>query len=200
MSLWRMPLVVGILLSVGQAAWAQSHELSEAVKAGDCFDVSLDMKLHGEMRFLKEDAKTATVKLTATATHALAERVLVAEEGQVKKSARVYATAKVNVERGSDKSETTLRAGRKLIVAQRHKGVPLVYAPAGGLTRAELDAVSEHLDTLAVHGLLPNKAVAAGDTWKLDAWVAQALTGIEGMSKQELTGKLEKVSGDEATL
>src|SRR5262245_4065776 len=123
MSAWRMPLVVTILLSLGHAAQAQTHELSETVKAGASFRHNLDMKLAGEMRFLKDDGKEATVKLAAAATHVFDERVLVAEDGQVKKTARHYETAKVNVERGKDKSENALRASRKLVVAQRHKGV-----------------------------------------------------------------------------
>src|SRR5262249_51231514 len=48
--------------------------------------------------------------------------------------------------------------------------------------------------------LLPGKAVEVGATWKVGGGTAQALTGMEGMTKHELTGKLDKVSGDEATL
>src|SRR5262245_40771459 len=99
----KMPLVViGILLAFAPAAaWAQqqqqqqqqqTHELSEQAKAGDCFRHTLEMKLTGEMRFLESDAKPVKVKLSAAASHAFAERVLVAEEGQVKKCARVYET------------------------------------------------------------------------------------------------------------
>src|SRR5207253_11218787 len=134
------------------------HELTETVKAGDCFQYSLDMKLQGEMRFIKEEAKTVKVNLTATATHALAERVLVAEDGQVKKTARAYETAKASIERGSDKSENVLRAARKLIVAQHHKGEHLVYSPAGALTRSELAVASQQFDTLARPGLPPGRS------------------------------------------
>src|SRR5262249_26216546 len=161
---------------------------------------TLDMKLTGEMRFLKDDGKPATVKLTAAASHTFDERVLVAEDGQVKKTARHYETAKVNVERGNDKSENVLRASRKLVVAQRHKAVFRVYSPSGAMTRPELEVVGEHFDTLAVHEMLPGKAVEVGATWKLADGAAQALTGMEGMTKHDLSGKLEKVSGDEATL
>jgi hypothetical protein len=200
MSAWRMPLVVSVLLCVGQAAPAQSCDLSEKVQAGDSFHLTLDMKLAGEMRFLADNGKTATLKLTAAAGHAFDERVLVAEDGQVKKTARRYETAKVNVERGKDRSENALRASRKLVVAQRHKGVHLVYSPAGALTRPELEVVGEHFDVLAVHELLPGKAVEVGSTWKVVGGAAQALTGMEGMTAHELTGKLAKLAGDEATL
>src|SRR5262249_38451192 len=142
MSAFKMPFVAAVVLALGQAAWAQSYDLSETVKAGDSFRHALDMKLAGEMRFVKEDAKTVTVKLTAAATHSFDERVLVAEQGQVRKAARNYETAKVAIERGSDKSENSLRPSRKLIVAQRHKGVHLVYSPSGAMTRGELEVVS----------------------------------------------------------
>lgn len=200
MSASKMPFVVVILLSIGQVAWSQTYELSETAKAGESFRHSLDMKLAGEMRFLEESAKTVTVKLTASATHAFDERILVAEEGQVRKTARSYQTARVIIERGTDKSDNALRPARKLIVAQRHKGVHLVYSPAGAMTRPELEVVSQHFDVLSVHELLPGKAVKVGETWKLGGGVAQALSGMEGMTKHELTGKLEKVEGDVATL
>jgi hypothetical protein len=68
------------------------------------------------------------------------------------------------------------------------------------MTRPELEVVSEHFDVLAVHELLPGKAVKAGETWALAGGVAQALTGLVGVTKHDLTGKLQKVAGDEATL
>ena len=72
----------------------------------------------------------------------------------------------------------------------------MVYSPAGPLTRPEIDLTSEHFDSLSVVGLLPGKAVAIGDTWKIANTVAQALGGFEGVTEHTLTGKLDEIKED----
>jgi hypothetical protein len=151
------------------------------------------------MRFRKETG-TVPVKLTAAASHAYPERVLSASGAIVQKAARVYETAKVSIVRGTDRVDTSLRADRKLIVAEWQKGQHLVYSPAGALQRHELDLVSDQFDTLALAGILPGKVVNVGDTWKLPNMEAQALCGLEGMTEQKIEGKFDKIVGDEATI
>jgi hypothetical protein len=195
---WRAFAAVFVSLAVASAGWGQTA-LTEVVKPGDCFRYEVGMKLTGEMRFRK-DAGTFPVKLVASATHAYPERVLSASGAIVQKSARVYETAKVSIVRGTDRSDTSLRAGRKLIVAEWLKGQHLVYSPAGALMRQELDLVNDQFDTLALAGILPGKAVNVGDTWKLPNMEAQALCGLEGMTEQKIEGKFEKVVGNDATI
>jgi hypothetical protein len=198
MNAWRSFAALVVSLAAASAGWGQTA-LTEVVKPGDCFRYEIGMKLTGEMRFRK-DAGTVPVKLLAGATHTYPERVLAASGSIVQKAARVYESAKVSIARGTDRSETTLRANRKLIVAEWQKGQHLVYSPAGALQRHELDLVSEHFDTLALAGILPGKTVNVGDTWKLGNMEAQALCGLEGMTEQKIEGKFDKVVGEEATL
>ena len=81
-------------------------------------------------------------------------------------------------------------------MAQRYKEQGLVYSPAGALTRTEADLTSEHFDSLAVIGLLPGKAVAVGDTWKIANPIVQALCSFEGVTEHSLAGKLDDVKND----
>ncbi|HZT82995.1 MAG TPA: hypothetical protein VFA26_22385, partial [Gemmataceae bacterium] len=200
MAVWRIPAVALVLAVAAGSAAAQNHTLAEPVKAGDCFRYQIDMSLAGEMRF-QQDGKATTRKLAATASHQFPERVLAAAStGLAEKTARRYETAKAVITLGNDKTERTLRAERRLIVAQRHKDDFVVYCPGGPLTREELELVAEHFDTLALTGLLPGKAAAVGDTWKIPNAVAQALCNFEGLTEQSLTGKLEEVQGDTARL
>ncbi len=198
MVVWRSFAALFVTLAAASAGWGQTA-LTEVVKPGDCFRYDISMKLTGEMRFRK-DSGTVPVKLVANATHSYPERVLNASGSIVEKAARVYESAKVSITRGTDRSESTLRPGRKLIVAEWQKGQRMVYSPAGALMRNELDLVSEHFDTLAVAGILPGKAVKVGETWKLANMEAQALCGLEGMTEQKIEGTLDKVVGEEATL
>lgn len=179
---------------------AQTYTLAETVQPGTCFRVGLNLTLTGEMR-INRDGEIVPLKMNASATHEFPERVLsVGAQGLPDKVARVYekAAATITVER--DRSERTLRDSRRLLVMQRAKDQSLVYSPAGPLTREELELTSEHFDTLSLPGLLPGKMVAVGDTWKISNAVAQALGNFEGLTDQNLVGKLEEVKGDGARI
>jgi hypothetical protein len=194
MCAWRVWGTVGLLLALTPAGWGQTCTLAETVQAGDCFEIQLDMKLSGEMRVRKED-KTVPLKLEAVANHAYPERILaVSAGGDVQKTARLYETAKATITVGTDRSERTLRPERKLFVAQRYKDQGLVYSPAGALTREELDLTAGHFDSAAVTGVLPGKAIAVGETWKVPSTVVQALCNFEGLTEHTLTGKLESAN------
>ncbi len=187
----RTLAAVALLLAAVPPAAAKSYTLAEPLKAGDCFRVRLNMKLTGEMRFQRE-GKVLPVGLSATAEHEFPERVLAVGKGNVaEKVARAYEKASAAITVGRERSERSLRAERRLVVAQRHKDQPLVYCPSGALFRTELELTSEHFDTLALTGLLPGKAVAPGDTWKVSNGVAQALCHFEGLTEQDLTCKFE---------
>jgi hypothetical protein len=191
--------VVAVLLATTAVARGQTYSLVETAKAGDCCRVQLEMKLTGEMR-IQRDGKVVSMPEEATASHEFMERVLqVGKDGSVDKAARVYSTAKAAITVNKDRSERSLRADRKLLVVQRAKDQTLVYCPAAALSRPELDLTGGHFDTLAVMGLLPEKPVAVGDTWKISSVVAQAVCGFEGLTEHALVGQLAEVKGDTAT-
>ena len=192
---WRTLAGLGLLAMAVPTAAAKSYTLAEAVKPGDCFRIKLSMKLGGEMRFQRPGREPVKLGLSATAEHEFPERVLVAgTAGLVEKVARVYETARATIVAGKDRTERTLRDRQRLFVCQRHKDQSLVYCPAGPLLRSELELTSEHFDTLSLAGLLPSKAVAVGDTWKVANGTVQALCNFEGLAEQDLTCKLEEAN------
>lgn len=195
MASWRNLGILIVVLAVARPGQAQTYTLTESPRAGDCFRIHLEMKLAGEARVPGDDGPK-TLPLSATADDEFAERVLATNPA---KAVRLYEAAKVVIGMGKDKSERTLRPDCRLIVAQRVADQLITYCPDGPLSRAELE-VTQHLDTLALTGLLPGKAVSVGQTWKLPNAVVQALCSLEGMESQDLTGKLESVSGEEARI
>jgi hypothetical protein len=193
MSAWRVVGAVAIAVAAAPAGWAQTCNLAESTKAGDCFRIKLDMKLAGEMR-IQKGSGGISLKTEATANHEYPERVLqVGTANVVQKTARVYETARAVITVADDRSERTLRPERRLIVAQRQQDQALTYAPSGALTRPELELVGYHFDTLAVSQLLPGKEVSVGDTWKLASTVAQAVCNFDGLTEHTLKGQLESV-------
>jgi hypothetical protein len=99
-----------------------------------------------------------------------------------------------------DKAERTLANDRRFIVAQRTNDGPFCYSPAGPLSRSELEVVSEHFDTLNIAGILPNRLVRVGDSWKLDAGVAQSLCLFDGLISYDLMVKLKSADAQTAIL
>jgi hypothetical protein len=191
-------LVSMLLLVTG--AGAEPVAVGETLQAGDCFQIQLEMTLTGQLR-ISQQGNTSKLKLEAGGALAYTEKVLSATPDQLAdRVARRYETARASILVGIDKSERTLRPERRLIVAQRHKDTPLVYCPAGSLTRDEADLTAQHFDTLFLTGLLPPKAVAVGDTWKVPSHVIQALCNFEGVTEQDVTGKLDEGKDQTATL
>jgi hypothetical protein len=189
----KILITIILALAAGRAGSAQTYPLAEMSHAGDCFQVHLDMTLSGEMRVTKE-GKTISLKLEATALHEFSERILsLASDGSVEKAAQAYDQAKAVIRVNQIPSERMLRPERRLLVVQRTKDRPLVYSPAGSLTREELELTGEHFDTLVVTGLLPARAVSTGETWKVPNGTAQALCSFEGLIEQNLVCKLEEV-------
>ncbi len=177
-------------------AQSQTYVLAENNKPGDCFRVRLEMKLHGEMR-VSRGGKQVPLKLQAQSGHDFWERTLsIGKESYPDKSCRYYDRARAVIDRERDHSDRTLRTERALIVAQRVKDHLTVYSPAGPLTREELELTAEHFDTLALSGLMPDKPVAIGGTWRISNQVAQALCSFEGLTEQTLECKLEDVKDD----
>src|SRR5262249_44205885 len=157
------------------------------------FKIHLDMKLSGEMRVHK-DNKMESLKLEATAVHEYPERILVvAQDGLVQKTARLYETAQATITVGGDRAERPLCPDRRLFVSQFYKDQALVYSPSGPLTRDELDLTADQFNSGSITGVLPGKNVSVGDTWKVSASAVQALCNFEGLTEHTLTGKLESV-------
>ncbi len=196
MAAWRSLGVVALALALTQSSRAQTYPLTETVQVDDCFRIQLDMKLSGEIRVSRDD-RAVPLKLTATASHKFPERVLLIDNGLPQKMARVYETAQSIITLDGNRSERTLRPERTLMVTQCYKDQALSYCPTGPLTRDELD-LTEHFDTLNLVGLLPGKAVAVSDTWKVGNGVVLALCNFEGLTAHDLAGKLEAVKNNEA--
>ena len=102
MPTWRNLGAFAIALIAIQHACAEpAYNIAEAVNVDDCFRVTLDMSLSGEMRVKKGD-KTVPLKLEAKAKHAFQERVLLTTGNLPCKVARVYDVAQADLTTGAE--------------------------------------------------------------------------------------------------
>ena len=128
---------------------------------------------------MKETSSVPSSRSAAGLTYT--ERILAGGSGPVvDKTARLYEIAKAMIKVGEDRSERSLRAERRLFVAQKYKDQALVYSPLGPLTREEADLTSQHFDTLSLAGLLPGKTVAS--FWPVRSSASAPLWSVHSLS------------------
>lgn len=186
------------LVALAPPAAAQEVALTEAPASGDCFRYHIELDLTGKL-LLTLDGKAEALRLEAKARHVFRERTLTATEGLPAKSARHYEEAVSATVVDVEKTNRALPGDRALVVASRGSAGLLCFAPAGPLTRDELDLVTEHFNPQCVVGLLPGKAVKVGDTWAVPAPAAQAACLFDGLIKHTLKGTLTAVADGKAT-
>ncbi|QEL17997.1 hypothetical protein [Limnoglobus roseus] len=179
------------------AAEEGSVHLGENPKVGDTFLCDLQLTVSGKLK-VERDGKPDTIPLEAKAKHQLLERVEAVTDGGIQKAVRHYREAGSDRVTGVDRGKQLLADDRRGIVVQRTATGPVHYSPAGPLTRDDLELVSEHFETLAIPGLLPNKPVKVGESWAVSNDTAQAVCLFDGLVKNDLVGKFTGVKDGNA--
>jgi hypothetical protein len=185
-------------MSPGSQAFAQPVNLAEKAASGDRAKYTVALDLKGDLIFDVE-GKQASARLEARARHIFTERTLSVADGMPAASARLYAEAAAVASVGGEKSDRTLPADRRLVVARRNPDGLFCFAPAGPLTRDELDLVTEHFNPQCLAGLLPGKAVNVGDTWAVSPLAVHTACLFDALVKSQLVGKLTAVKDGVAT-
>ncbi|MBA4062737.1 MAG: hypothetical protein C0501_03350 [Isosphaera sp.] len=193
----RLAALLAAALAAAPCA-AQPVNLAEKAAPGDRAKLTIELALTGELLF-DADGKKDAVRLEAKARHAFHERVVAVADGLPAVTARLYAEAAASAVVAGERSDRTLPADRRLVVARRNPDGLLCSAPAGPLTRDELDLVTEHFNPQCLPGLLPGKEVAVGDTWPISDAATQAACLFDAVTKAGLVGKLTGVKDGQAT-
>ena len=95
-----------------------------------------------------------------------------------------------------------IRPEMSLLVAQRRdrEGPVVVVSPSGPLTWPELELVQGIGDPLALPDLLPSESVTIGQRWRITTAAAQAVSGYDEITSNELAGTLESIAGTKAQI
>jgi len=99
-------------------------------------------------------------------------------------------------------TSASIRPEVSLLVAERRDrdGPVVVVSPAGPLTRSELELVQGLGDPLALADLLPDQPVAAGQHWRARTPAAQAVSGYDVVTSNNLEVTLESADDAKARL
>jgi len=179
-------------LSAQEAVW-----LRERFPVGYQYRVSTRVDLAGTLTLPSEKDPATAKKVTITGQSAIdyEERVLVlGKKEQVDKTIRVY--GKLNFERkiAEQLQQNALRQEVRRLVILRHNQLEVPFSPDGPLTWGEIDLVRTDVFTPALAGLLPDRAVQVGESWKATASSVQELTDLERIDEGSLTCKLVQIT------
>lgn len=174
--------------------------LRDDLAVNQCYDIGQTLSLTGEIRVIQEE-KLVPFKLAAKASHAYAERILAGgPPGEALKAARRYGAAKATITVEGNANERELRDNRRQVILQRVRDAAIHYAPGGALRREELELVSEHLDSLALAGIMPGRKAALEESWDVPPSVVQALCHFDGLVEHAVKARLASIVGGMATV
>ncbi|MBA4186699.1 MAG: hypothetical protein C0467_01650 [Planctomycetaceae bacterium] len=191
--------LAALTLAVGGSRAAEPPvNLTEKVGTDVRTKSDVELELKGELFFAVE-GKKESARLEAKARHVFAERLIAVSDGLPSITARAYTEAVASVAVAGDRTNRTLPADRRLVVARRNADGLLCFSPTGALSRDELDLVTEHFNPQCLAGLLPGAPTSIGDTWKVTPSATQAACLLGAVIKAELAGKLTTVKDGIAT-
>jgi hypothetical protein len=204
---------VGILLALASVCHALRAETVELSEPNDSRVTSVRsrVKVTGQLLTAAGAGKTIPLQLSADAQYRFLERRLegAGRDAEAFRSARLYRFAANDAEvtpvdapsgTPSKKSSMRLPETRHLIVAHGQREGPFLYSPTATLTYDQVELLRTPGDSLSLLGLLPRAQVQVGESWPLETWAVQMLTGIEAMTNGDVTCQLMGATAESATV
>lgn len=190
-------------LQVGHSVATMTREqgqvsLSHVAREGDVQFVRVVFEVDGNLRLrtaANEQAVTTPVRVKAELAYD--ERFV--EVGSAARTVRYYDTAEAVIAFREGSLRPTLREERNVVacaVSAADQGV--LYSPLGPLTRDELDLITVPANSAVIQTLLPQRAVAQGEKWKVTSDFLPAIVGLDAVGKVELECTLDRVDAEQA--
>lgn len=193
--LWLLSAVLLASLAIsGQAE--EMLQLKEDFAAGYQYHVSSRVELSGNLSLPPDKGKGQEKALKVTGSSAIDydECILnVSAQGEVEKTARIYRRVELERKVGEQAQQNTIRPSVRRLVLIRLKQIEVPFSPDGPLTWNEIDLVRTDVFTPALLGLLPDKAVRAGERWTAGNPAIQELTDLERIEEGKVDCTLEQV-------
>ncbi|TWT65922.1 hypothetical protein Pla123a_48330 [Posidoniimonas polymericola] len=180
---------------------AAEYNLTPSAKAGQAYQVEVQLKVGGDLTVRDLDAAPATQKEGEEQAEGPVRKLPMSVEGRLayeeaplaeKQTARHYSVAMATIKVGDGGKTPNLTDGRRLVVAeQTPQGVKLA-CPNGPLTREQLDLIDVVGGTPFLDGLLPGESLPEGKAWAVDGEVMGALLGLDSVSVCEISNVIDE--------
>ncbi|HWG46145.1 MAG TPA: hypothetical protein VN688_25515 [Gemmataceae bacterium] len=169
--------------------------MQERFPVGYEYHVNTRVDLSGTLSLPAEKDKPAPKPLSVRGTSAIEydERVLdVAQDGQVRKTARLCRRTDFRRTVGDRPQEHSLRPQVRRLILLRHQNKEVPFSPDGPLTWGEIDLVRTDVFTPALTGLLADHPIRVGDRWSATQAAIQELTDLERIEEGSLECRLDQ--------
>ena len=173
---------------VGQEA------IQERFDPGSEYRVTTRVDLKGELSVPVDNEKPRLVKMNGKSMIDYDERVLPPDgKNADQKSIRQYRTIDFRRLVGDRPQEISLRPNVRRLVVMKMKHAKVPFSPDGPLTWGEIDMLRTDIFVPTLAGLLPDRAVMPGDTWRVSEAAIAELTDMEKIERGRITGKFELI-------
>jgi hypothetical protein len=181
---------------------AGAVRLTESADDDRPFSVRCRMKVNGTLQTATQGGKAIGLTMSVDAKLSFLERRLQVggKDAASLRSLRHYDLAEANIDIGGRKTVNRLNDQLKLIVAEGQVNGIRRYSPTAQLDYDSLELLRTPGDSLAIIGLLPEKAVDVNSTWEPAAWVLPMLAGVDAVSESKLTCSIEKIDQQYAVI
>ena len=189
-------VLAAMLGSALLASADQPIQLVESFRPGRVYRVSTRVDLAGSLTPPAEKGQPAPKPVGVKGDSAIDydERLLTVEQGQVRKTIRLYSRMDFQRTLGDRPQESSLRPAVRRLVVMRQFGTKAPFSPDGPLTWGEIDLARTDVFTPALSGMLPDHAVRVGDRWTVTPDAVRELTDMERIDEGKIECRLAEVA------
>ncbi len=188
--------VLAVLGSALPALADDPISMAESFRDGRTYRISTRVDLSGVLTPPADKGQPAPKPVSVKGDSAIDydERLLTLDNGEVRKTIRLYNRMDFHKTLADRPAEGTLRPAVRRLVVMREKGTKAPFSPDGPLTWGEIDLVRTDVFTPALAGMLPDHAVRVGDRWNVAADAVRELTDMDHIDDGKIECRLEEVS------
>ena len=189
-------LILVTLMAVTPLAWGgEPVRLAEKATVGNGYRVVSASIIAGELLApVAKDKPPERIKIAGKSSIDYIERILPVDAKEADfKSLRIYDKIEFRKTAGDRTDETTLRPSVRRLVMMKRGSSKAPFSPDGPLKWGEIDLLRTDVIVPGLAGLLPNKEVRPGDTWRASPAAVAELTDLEKIDRGDLDCTLDRI-------
>ncbi len=157
------------------------------------FEASGSLKLAG-------NGKINSLPMRLDARLSYLERRLPADSVESSRGVRHYQKAEATLVVDGQTMTPSLSESRRTIGVEFDGAAPVLYSPAGPLSRDELDLITLPGNTLLLNRLLPSQITSVNDRWEHAPELIAALFSLDAVSQTDIASELVSVEDGTAKI
>lgn len=170
----------------------ETFDLSPHLSSGDLTQVAVRLEGGGTLKVAEKD-KVRSLEMRVVGELSYHEKLL-KHETTVRRSARHYHSSQANITIEKSESKPVLAENHRWVGVQADAGTANLFCPDGPLTRDELELIDVPFNSLLIDGLLPDRAVAKGESWKQSAALMTGLLNLDAVSSTDVESTFRELN------